>query len=325
MLTPSCWLVLETVILTAPIPSTDRSGGGKLEHLYHVDFRARRADEKEFGARTHSFAFDVFIDRTNRRLLYVDPDGKNPAAVEADPEFKVRENKAPGSLHRVIMPVRHFEEKDFGEKTGRVGVEVYRDRNTNHLILVSEKGALAIIPEGKLAPEKPGQELKWQDRHKLRVREAKEATFEHFKCNVEVYHEPRTDRLLYVGDSGALGVLSPVKKPELPQTEFAHGLILKARPPGDDNFGPDTPMFSLEVYRDGARGAWLYVTDSLQLIVQPGAAAKPDPGRILDSEWKGSLMPEKTPRWGGEVYLDRNTGLTLLATSGKGLAILPGK
>jgi hypothetical protein len=54
--------------------------------------------------------------------------------------------KGPKWSHGMSLKVRKATEPDFNDKTGRYGIEVFRDENNGNLIYVSETGAIAVVP-----------------------------------------------------------------------------------------------------------------------------------------------------------------------------------
>ena len=56
------------------------------------------------------------------------------------------EPKGPKWSHGMSVKVRKANEPDFNDKTGKVGIEVFRDENNGNLIYVSESGSIAVVP-----------------------------------------------------------------------------------------------------------------------------------------------------------------------------------
>ncbi len=54
--------------------------------------------------------------------------------------------KGPKWLHGLDLKVRQGGQTDFTKETKKIGVEVFKDENTNNLIYISETGSIAVVP-----------------------------------------------------------------------------------------------------------------------------------------------------------------------------------
>ena len=54
--------------------------------------------------------------------------------------------KVPSWMHGMNLKSRKFDEGDFGDKTKKFGIEVFKDENNNNLIYISETGSIAVVP-----------------------------------------------------------------------------------------------------------------------------------------------------------------------------------
>ncbi len=169
--------------------------------------KVRGPDEKEFSKDTKKFGVEVFKDGNTGGLIYVTEAGviaASPSAPPTPPEpDKV---KAPKALYGMSLRVRKAGEADFGDKTKRVGVEVFRDENTGWLVYISETGSLAVVPAP--ATVQSGKGVTWKHAMELKARAGGEASFEKAtRFGIEVFQDNNTGYLVYVDDVGSIAVL----------------------------------------------------------------------------------------------------------------------
>jgi hypothetical protein len=321
----SAVLFLCCSLLTHPAAAAPSESEARPEKLYRLDLRARKPAEKEFSRDSRSLVVQVFLDREADRLYYVAEDGKALAVTAAAKDAAKHTDKAARSLHRLLLPVRGWDDKTFGTDTPKVGVEVYRDENNGNLVYVSHTGSLAVVSGPKATAGKPTGEPKWLDRLPLRVREqCDDFCLPTLRCNVEVYRDENSGCVVYVADNGSLAVISPVKGgagKETREPVWSHALSLKARAYGENDFTNKTAAVTLEVYRDEPRATWVYVTDGLRLAVAPGDKAVAQ-DKAQPARWAQVIRPgdAKGGKWAAEVFVNPNTGDRLFVTAGGAFA-----
>jgi hypothetical protein len=294
-----------------------------------LDLAARVPGEKSPASDTPRWAVGVFVDARAKRLFYVADGGKAFAVLPAG-----KSKQGPGDLpprwsHRLALPVRAFDDEEFGKDT--VNVEVYRDDNSSALVFLSHTGVLAAAPAPEEKPLK-AEPPRWLYRLKLRVRKGGETCFvtELVKCNVEVYHDPRSGHTVFVTDRGGVAVLPAARAREgkraLPP-EWSHAAELRARLPGETRFEAKTPLFGLEVYEDDNRDACVYITEVPHLAVVAGLEGI-DPevkkGKVRGFEWVQGVRPRGTDAkaWSAERYVNPNAGHEVYITSRGAVAVL---
>jgi hypothetical protein len=104
------------------------------------------------------------------------------------------------------LRVRKAGEADFGDKTKRVGVEVFKDENTGGLVYISETGSLAVVAAP--ATIQSGKGVTWKHAMELKARAGGEASFEKAtRFGIEVFQDNNTGYLVYVDDVGSIAVL----------------------------------------------------------------------------------------------------------------------
>jgi hypothetical protein len=255
-------------------------------------------------------------------------------APAAGAEFQV----LPERSHRLELPARQPDEKEFTKDTRIVAVDVYRDEKASRWWYVGAEGkTLAVVPSGKGEGGTAGK-AKWLRRLVLPVRSYNDQEFAANtpKISVEVYRDERTGHRVHVSHTGALAVSladeAPAASP-VPVPKWLYRLPLKVR--HYDRFETAYHRYNVEVYRDAPGGALLYVAGNGNLAVLPAArdeAGKPhEPpvfshGLALQVRKPGAdrFDPETTLRLGAEVYRDRNRGAWLYITENQQLAVVPG-
>lgn len=169
--------------------------------------KVRGPDEKDFSKDTKKFGVEVFKDGNTGGLIYVTEAGliaAYPTAPPSPPEpDKV---KAPKALYGMSLRVRKAGEADFGDKTKKVGVEVFRDENDGALVYVSETGSIAVVAPP--AAVQSGKGVTWKHAMELKARAGGEASFEKAtRFGIEVFQDNNTGYLVYVDDVGSIAVL----------------------------------------------------------------------------------------------------------------------
>jgi hypothetical protein len=316
-------------LLILPAPAAGNEFQVLPEKSYRLDLPARKPDEKTFTKDTRTVSADVFEVKKGHRLFYVGEAGKALAIVPSGKGEGGPAGKAPKWLRRLMLPVRKFANKDFGEKTPKVSVEVYRDERSGHWVYVSHTGALAVLPAGKAPVGKPAKGPKWLDRLPLKVRHFDKFEIVYHRYNVEVYRDEHTGGLLYVAESGALAVVPAAKGDEGRKARppaWSHALELQVRKPGEGKFGPKaSTRFGMEVYQDKNRDAWVYVTEKLQLAVLPGSKATGE--KTQAPKWLHGLRPPGAAAkgWSAEVFQNLNADHLVYITANGAVAVVPVK
>jgi hypothetical protein len=313
------------LLVAAAVPALGQElqplpGKGRL-----LELPIRGPDDRAFG-RLPPMKVHTFQDQQSQRLLYLGDRGKT-LAVAALGKAEAGEGQGLSWQRRLQLPVRRWDEREFGKSTPTINVEVYREA-TGNLLHVSHTGGLAVLTGGKARADAKGKEPTWLYRLPLKVRPAREASFETWRCNVEVYWDEAAGALLYVGGTGALAVVAASAKPDVGEqakpADWLHTLDLAVRKPGQQQFTPEQAHFGAEVYQDRNAGNWVVILETFQLAVFPGARGDGQPTQKAQPPiWKTGLRAEGTQTWSAEVYQDPNTDLLIFVTSSGGLAGAP--
>lgn len=236
--------------------------------LTGLDLPARKAGDKEFTKDTKVHAMEVFRDPNTDNWVYITETGLL-ASTSAKVKGTAGTTKAPKWIHSVDLMVRKGGVKDWKDAT-KYGIEVYRDNTNGNLVYITEKGAIAVVPD--VSETKPGAEGKapeWLHGLDLSCRKHNEPSFtkDTRKFGVEVFVDANNGNLIFICETGNLAVTPGPKGIKAPtanvkEPQWTHGLNLKVRKYGEKEFSDKTTVFGAEVFRDANVGAVLYITET---------------------------------------------------------------
>ena len=239
-------------------------------HLTGLDLPARKAGEKKFQKSTKVHCMEAFRDPNTDDWLFVTDKGLIAAADGK--LFPGVNNKQPKWVHSVDLQVRKGGIKEWKD-AAKFGIEVYKDGNTGNLVYLTEHGHIAIIPETKEV-KGDGTSPEWLHGLDLSCRRHDEKSFnkDTRKFGVEVYHDVFTGNLIFISETGSIGVAPAsanvaAPTPKAKQPTWTHGLNIKARPFGKADFDQAIP-FGAEVFRDDNVNVILYINELGNITVQ---------------------------------------------------------
>jgi hypothetical protein len=236
-----------------------------------LDLPARKAGVTKFDKGTKVHSMEVFRDPNADNWLFITDQG-NIAATNGK-LFPGAANKTPKWVHSVDLQVRKGGVKEF---TGAVkfGIEVYSDGNTGNLIFITEAGVIAITPETKEVVPDKGKSPDWLHGLDLSCRKHDEKSFtkDTRKFGVEVYHDVTSGNLIFISETGSIGVTpapSDIKAPTAKTKEpvWTHGLNVKCREFGEKEFSEKTRAFGVEVFRDENLDVVIYINEKGDIAV----------------------------------------------------------
>lgn len=239
--------------------------------LTGLDLPARRAGQKEFDKTVKVHSLEVFRDPNTENFLYITEKGLVAATSAAGRAAGT--DAAPKWAHSVDLSVRKGGIREWKDAP-KIGVEIYRDRNTSSLVYISETGSVAVVPETKelVASDKAPAWLHGLD---LAVRRASEPTFskDTRRYGVEVFREEASENLIFVCESGSIAVLPggaklPAPTPNAKEPTWTHGWNVKARKYGEKDFSATTQVYGGEAFVDDNLGAVIYVSEMGSIAVQ---------------------------------------------------------
>lgn len=294
------------------------------------EVKVRPAGQPDFKA-AGRVGVEFFRDPPAGAVLAVSDKGQLAAVTAGDPAGE----KKLGWLFALDLKARTPDQEQF-DQAKAFGVEGYKDQHTGKLVYLTQAGGVALAdPPAAALTQKPA---KFHHALTLKARAATEdAVSEKTKrVGVEVYQDENTGGLVYVTDAGFIAAApAPAagkaadagKKPAL-----LYGLPLRVRKPDESAYTDATPRIGVEVYRDGATGHLIYVTEAGGIAVVPhaggvdkGKGYTEERGLLLVARPTGETRFEKGTRLGVEVVRDNNSGHTIYLASTGAIAVLPAK
>lgn len=239
--------------------------------LVGLDMPARKAGVREFKKDTTIHSMEVFRDPNTDNWLIITEKG-NIAATNGK-LFPGAKEKSPKWVHSVDLKVRKGGVKEW-EGAANVGIEVYRDPNTQNLVYLTEAGRIAIIPE-TTEVKGDGKAPDWLHGLDLKCRRFDEKELDTARrVGVECYHDVTTGNLIFISETGSIAVTpapSSVKAPTIKPKDpvWTHGLNLKCRKFGEKQFSEKTRVFGAEVFRDENLDVILYVNELGNIAASP--------------------------------------------------------
>ncbi len=241
--------------------------------FYALEMVVREVGESKFeGGKTRKFGCEVFNDVNAENLVFITEKGylavtptgalKEPAKVQ-NPEW----------FHGMELKVRKAGEKEFTDKTAKISLEVYKDPNSNQLIYITDKGAIAIVAAGTTAKPATIKDPVWFYAFESQVRKADEDKFSMTtkKIGAEVYKDENANTLIFVTETGDLAVIpagtvakpSPVQDPKL-----LTGRSFRVRKADEKDFNEKTQKFGAEIYVDpNSGGSKIYLSETGAIAV----------------------------------------------------------
>jgi len=306
----------------------------KLTWAYGHDVRVRKGGNPDFGPDTPKYGVEFYKDDSDTAAngIIAASQAGNLAVV---PSVPVGADKKATWLFAHDLRARKGDVVKF-ENATKFGVEAYKDLATNKLLYVSETASIALAD----APATIGTEKEptWHHGLTVKVRKAKDAKFDDAtqKFGVEVFKDGNTGGLIYICDTGAIATApAPAQAPASDKVKAPtalHGLTLKVRKADEFEFGPNTKVYGVEVFRDENTGGLIYISETGSIATVPPSA---DAKTGLGVSWKHSLLLRARPggvnefakanKYGVEAYLDKNTGYTIYISETGSIAVLPKK
>jgi hypothetical protein len=182
--------------------------GSNPKWIHSVDLAVRKGGVKEWKDAT-KFGIEVYRDANSGNLIYVTEHGYI-AILPEEKEVK-GDGKAPDWLHGLDLSCRKHNEKAFTKDTRKFGVEVYHDITTGNLILISETGAIAVMPApAKVdAPTPKAKEPEWTHGLNIKCRKHGKANFDEAEAfGAEVFRDPNIGAIIYINEKGQVSAMS---------------------------------------------------------------------------------------------------------------------
>jgi hypothetical protein len=201
-------------------------------------------------------------------------------------------------------------------------------------------GSAGLVLALLLAGAGQGQEgMKpvWKHGFSFPVRVAGEEKFSEKtkKFGTEVFLDPNLKQLVYVSETGSLGLgqagmVAP--GPDVKPPSFFLAFEVQVRRAGEDKFTDKTQKFNVEVRKDENAGNLEYMCQTGALAVMP-AGALSAPAEIKDPTWShamevkvrpaGEKDYDKAKKYSIEVYKDENTNQLVYISETGSVALVP--
>jgi hypothetical protein len=207
--------------------------------------------------------------------------------------------------------------------------------------LVGVSVAAWDLPPANAQAPKPPQ---WTHAFNLKARKSTEPTFTDKTqvFGVEVFRDDNNGNGVYLIETGSIAAVAHFKDvaaplPNSKGPEWMHGLDLKVRKAGEQEFTSKTQVFSLEVFRDVNTGDWIYLTETGSLAVAPGAKGATGPTSSPRApQWVHGLdlkcrkagekeFTNDTRVYSLEVFRDENNGNLIYITETGAIAVVAGR
>jgi hypothetical protein len=237
--------------------------------MHGLDLKVRKANEPEFTEKTQVISLEVFRDENTGNWIYITEKGFVAVAPgEKGILAPTPSPKAPVWVHGLDLKCRKGGEKAFDANTKVWSIEVFRDENTGLLIYISETGAISLAPgEGPVAGAK-SKAPEWLHGLDLKCRKGGEKDFgkQTKTFGLEVFRDENNGNWIYICETGTVAVLAGNKTAKAPtpmprEPRWTHGLDLKVRRSGEVEFGPNTRVFGVEIFRDENTATVLYISE----------------------------------------------------------------
>ena len=238
----------------------------------------------------------------------------------------------PTWLYAHDLKVRNLDEKNFSEKTPKVGVEFFHDAAGNALIAISEAGDIAVAPFGSMTDQKKAE---WITGLVIRVRDAAVTDLKEGKqVGMECFKDLGSGNLLYVTGQKTIAFADAPRSMKSDQDPiYHHALVLPIRPARESDFA-NAKKLGLECYKDGNTGGLIFVSDQGFITTAAAPANAPDPNNVKKPRWLAAHalkarkadegdFTDKTKVYGVEVYADPNSGAMLYVSETGSVAALP--
>jgi hypothetical protein len=196
---------------------------------------------------------------------------------------------------------------------------------------------LAAGPAGWLAAQETRTKApEWRHAFELKARQAGKSDFKDAqKYGIEVFLDPNTGKLVYLCETGSIGVVpaTGAAGDKAKEPTWQHAMDLRVRKAGEGDFTEKTKKFGVEVFRDENNGNLIYICETGAIAVVPGGPATMEKSK--SPEWKHAMelaarkasekdFGKDTRRYGIEVFRDENNGNLIYICETGALAVVPG-
>jgi hypothetical protein len=246
-------------------------------------------------------------------------------------------SRSPEWTHGLEMKARKADEKDFSDKTRSYGVEAYVDRNLNNLVYLAETGSISALPAAGFSPPKSIMGPKWLAAMNLQVRKAGEAKFTDStrKVGIEVFRDENTGTLIYISETGSIAAFRGTSGAAGEGPQHQYGYELRVRKGTEGDFTDATKKYGVEVFKDPASNALIYISETGAIAVLPAGSISGG-NEARPPKWTHGLnvrvrkagekdFSDTTKKWGIEVFKDEKAANLIYIAENGDLGVLPAR
>jgi hypothetical protein len=202
------WLYITekgNIAATAAKTNPPAAGDKRPQWIHSVDLSVRKGGVKEWKDAA-KIGVEVYRDANTGNLIFISE--TDSIAIAPETVTAKTDAKAPDWLHGLDLSCRKHDEKTFTKDTRKLGVEVFHDATTGHLIFICETGTITVAPAAKeiKAPTANVKEPRWTHGINVKCRAYGEKDFSD-KTRVygaEVFRDENLGVTLFVCETGAI-------------------------------------------------------------------------------------------------------------------------
>lgn len=307
--------------------STVMAQSNKPQWIDAQDLLVRAGGEKQFTKSTPKVGVELYLDPVGKALIAINEAG----VIAALPMTSLNTDRKATWVFAHDLRARKAD--DDGWKAAKpFGVEAFRYPAAMAIIYASEQKGLALA----VMPNQIGSDNPPQFHHglKLLVRAPGQTKFAEAKTKlgVEAFKDGNTSDLIYVTETGQLACApAPTTPPDTsaPKRPMpVYGLEPQVRKAAERDFTKSTKSHAIEVFQDPNSGILLYLSESGFLATAPAVKLKDSQGlswshgMSLKARKGGVRDFANATAYGIEVFVDKNSGLTLYVCETGSLAVI---
>jgi hypothetical protein len=252
---------------------------------------------------------------------------------------------APAFRYGLDVRVRKAGEKDYTDKTEKVGLEFYLDGANGNGVYIADAGDITALSAKLVGPAPAAGKVpapQWSHAMDLQARKADEKVFsaQTTEYGVEVIRDDGAGAYLYIDDAGPLSAFPAASTnaktgADVKDPDWKNGMSLRVRKAGDADFNDKTPKIGIETFLDPNNGNIVYISQSGSIAVLPAKQVKIDESaKGKPADWKHGMelaarksdekvFSKDTKRYGVEVFFDPYAGGVLYVSETGSIAVVP--
>ena len=254
------------------VPASAIGADRKATWGFAHDLRARKADEEGWKA-AKPFGVEAFRYPAGKVIVYV---SETKGLTLAEMPAQVGADNPPAWHHGLVLKVRAPGQPKFADAKTKIGVEAFKDGNTNGLIYITETGQLAATTAPATAPDAAAPKRPtpvYGLEPQVRKADEKDFTKATKVVAIEAFRDPNSGGLLYVSEQGFISAApAPASLKDNQGLAWSHAMTLKARKGGEKEFSTAT-KYGIECFTDRNSGHLIYICETGSIAVVPKKAS----------------------------------------------------